>query len=191
MSLLDRVRTRTGSDLSDAELTAMMGVIAGQLDARHGPVGPITVELGELDDPASRGPRTLRLNRPIGVGEVTIVEIDPGDSGDVGAELELSAGDYRVLHGGRTLQRLTGGPNGRSHWAPLVRITYSPADAPQAARDEATIKLMLLDLSYRGLIKSEKAGDYQWQASLTADSYAAERENIIASVGTPGGMVLA
>jgi hypothetical protein len=62
---------------------------------------------------------------------------------------------------------------------------------PAAARDEVTIKLIQLDLSYRGLIKSERAGDYQWAGSVSSDSYAAEREKLLASLRGAGRMVMA
>src|SRR3546814_11647194 len=88
------------------------------------------------------------------------VELDPGNSGAEAAERTLEPSDYRLLHDGRTIQRLTGGPNGRGHWAPLVRLTYTAQGASQAQRDEAVIKLMMVDLSYRGGLKSERAGDY-------------------------------
>jgi len=192
MPLLDRVKERTGSDLSDAELQAMIDGIIAELDARLGPAGPLTVQLGDLTDPASRFRRTLKLARPIDiVEELTIVETDPGNTGDAANDIELAADDYAVLHGGRTLQRLTGGTNGRDHWAPLVRIAYTPIGA-QAARDEATIKLVALDLSYRGGLKSERAGDYQF--TLSGDPVA-DREAIIdglvRSAGIGGGMVMA
>lgn len=180
MSLLERVKARTGSDLSDTELQAMIDAITGEIDARFGPAGPITIEIGDLDDPQSRGLRTLRLTRPVNTAlTVAIVEIDPGNTGLAADELPLNAGDYRVLHGGRTLQRLTGGPNGRSYWAPLVRVTYTPI-GDQTAREEATIKVIMLDLSYRGGLKSERAGDYQF--TLESD-VSAEREKILASLG--------
>lgn len=191
MALIDRIKERTGTDLSDAELNAMIASIAAELDARLGPVGPVTIELGDPTDPDARTNETLRLSRPIGAGAVTVTEIEPGNSGAAGDELVLDASDYRVLHGGRTLQRLTTGPNGRRYWAPLVRLTYTPTGAPQSGRDEATIKLVQLDLSYRGLIKSERAGDYQWQGSVSADSYAAERESIFAALAQARGMVMA
>ena len=188
MPLLDRVKERTGSDLSDAELQAMIDAIAAELDARLGPAGPVTVELGDLSDPDSRFRRTLRLSRPIDTGAaVTVVEVDPGNTGDPAGEIALDPADYGVRHGGRTLQRYTGGPNGRSYWAPLVRVTYTPVD-DQALRDEATIKLIALDLSYRGGLKSERAGDYQF--TLSGD-FAADRENIFESLAPKGGMVMA
>lgn len=193
MALIDRVKERVGlgggaSDLSDTELQAMIDAITVELDARLGPAGEITVELGDLDDPVSRMQRTLRLNRPIDVTQpVTIIEDEPADSGLALARTTLDPTDFRVLHGGRTVQRLTGGPNGRSFWAPLVTITYAVAGAA-AARDEATIKLIQLDLSYRGGLKSERAGDYQF--TLSGDPVA-DREAIIAALGQRGGMVMA
>lgn len=192
MALLDRIRIRTGSDLPDGELQAMIDGVAVEIAARLGAVGPITVTLGDLTDPDSRDKRTLRLARPIATGQpLTIVEIDPGNSGDAGNEVTLAATDYAVLHGGRTLQRLTGGPNGRSHWAPLVRVTYSPI-SDQAVRDETAIKLIMLDLSYRGALKSERAGDYQF--TLSGDPVA-DREAILSALatmpGAGGSMVMA
>src|SRR3546814_8167666 len=140
MPLLDRVKERTGSDLSDVELQAMIDAIDAELDVRLGPVGQTIVQLGDLADPNSRFRRTLKLARPIDTAQaVTIVEVDPGNTGDPANEVALAADDYAVLHGGRTLQRLIGGANGRHYWAPLVKVTYTPI-ANQAARDEATIK---------------------------------------------------
>jgi len=188
MALLDRVKVRTGSDLPDSELQDMIDGILSDMDARFGPAGPITVELGDPVDPCSRSLRTLRLARPLDPAEaVTVVEIDPGNSGLPETEVTLAAGDYAVLHGGRTLQRRTGGPNGRSFWAPLVMVTYTPI-GEQAARDEAVIKLMQLDLSYRGGLKSERAGDYQF---TLAGDVSAERENIFQGLAQRRGMVMA
>ena len=189
MTLLDRVKERTGAELSDDELTAMIAGIAAEIDARFGPGGPITVTLGDPEAP-QRFLRTLKLHRPIDTAEaLEVVELDPGDTGQAEAEITLAAADYRVLHGGRTLQRLTGGPNGQSYWAPFVRLTYMPVGS-QAARDEVTIKLMQLDLGYRGMIKSERAGDYQWSGSVAADSYVAERENLLASLASGNRLVM-
>jgi hypothetical protein len=192
MPLLDRVKERTGSDLSDAELQAMIDGITAELDARLGPAGPITVELGDPTDPASRERRTLRLARPADTTQpITIVEHWLGDSNLAANDLELADVDYRVLDGGRTLQRLIGqSVTGRMHWAPLVTVTYTPI-GDQAQRDELTIKLITLDLTYRGLVKLEQAGDYRWQGALTPDSYATERESLFASLTPRTGMVMA
>jgi hypothetical protein len=53
MALLDRVRERTGSDLSDAELTAMIAGITAELDARFGPAGAAVQTFGDLENPES------------------------------------------------------------------------------------------------------------------------------------------
>src|SRR3546814_11229035 len=109
MALLDRVKERCGSDLSDTELSSMIDAIVGELDARLGPVGPVTVELGDPDDPHSRFHRTLRVLPPIdAAAELTIVELDPGNSGAEAAERTLEPSDYRLLHAGRAIQRPTG-----------------------------------------------------------------------------------
>lgn len=188
MALLDRVKERTGTDLSDAELQSMIDAITGELDARLGPAGEMEIELGDPADPASRGRRTLRLLRPIDTAQaVTVTELEPGNTGAAVDELTLDPSDYRILHGGRTLQRLTGGPNGQMFWAPLVRVTYTPL-INQAARDEAVIKLIQLDLSYRGALKSERAGDYSF--TLSGD-HAADREAILKTLEDRRGMVLA
>lgn len=188
MPLLDRVKERTGSDLSDAELQAMIDGITAEIDARLGPVGQITVEIGDPTDPSSRALRTLRLPRPADTAAaITVTELDPANSGTGDEATVLDDTDFRVVHGGRTLQRLTGGAHGRCHWAPLVTVTYTPI-ADQAARDEATIKLVALDLSYRGGLKSERAGDYQF--TLSGDP-AADREAIFASLAPKSGMVMA
>ncbi|MGB3793455.1 MAG: hypothetical protein WA978_12035 [Sphingopyxis granuli] len=189
MALLDRVKERSGSDLSDTELQAVIDANIATLTARLGPAGPVTVELGDLSDPHSRMLATLRITPPIATGEaVTIVELDPGNSGAEAAERELDAADYRILHAGRTLQRLTGGPNGRTYWAPLVRLTYTPQGAAPAERDEAVIKLCLIDLSYRGGMKSERAGDYS--VTLSGDPQA-DRKAIIDALLPDTGMMLA
>lgn len=188
MALLDRVRERTGSDLSDIELQAMIDAIAGELDARFGPAGQQTVELGDPTDPHSSYRRNIRFVRPIDTSQaITVIEINPANSGAAGDETVLAADDYRVTNGGRTLVRLTGGSNPATWWAPLVRVTFTPL-AMVAARDEVTIKLIQLDLSYRGALKSERAGDYSF--TLSGDM-AADRMAILQVLEDRRGMVLA
>lgn len=195
MALIDRVKQRTGSDLSDEELQAMIDGIAAELAARFGPAGEITVELGDATDPDMRGRRTLRLNRALDAGSpVSVTEIDPGWSGDAANAIALSANDYRVTHGGRTLTRLMDGDHGRQFWAPLVRVTYTPAE-PAGIRDEAVIRLMQLDTAGQAAagLKSERAGDYSWTAA-TGEERAAAREAVFTwAAGMIGGgaMVMA
>ncbi|MEP3258751.1 MAG: hypothetical protein ABJO06_14560, partial [Roseibium sp.] len=110
MALIDRVKERTGTDLGDAELQAMIDAIEADLTARLGATGEITVDLGDPTDPASAFRQTLHLARALDADEtITVVELHPGNTGSDDDELTLAADDFRVLHGGRTLQRLTGG----------------------------------------------------------------------------------
>ena len=192
MSLLDRIKERASPDLSDDELSAMTQGIIAEISARVGPVGAMTVQLGDPSAPANALHRTLRLNSPANTTlPITITERSPGNSGSAAAVTVLTATDYRVLHGGRTLQRLTTGPNPAEFWAPLVEVSYTASGPAQTLRDDVVIRLMLIDLSYRGLIKSERAGDYQWTGS--SDSYSGEREAILNALSPAGsgGMVFA
>lgn len=187
-ALLDRVKLRVPTDLPDSELLDMIGNIELELDGRFGVAGAVTAELGDPLSPADRLVATLRLLRPADTGQaITVTEIDPGNTGLASHETVLAPADFRVLHGGRTLQRLTGGPNARTYWAPLVRVSYTPVGLA-AARDEVTIKLIHLDLSYRGALRSEKAGDYAF--TLSGDM-AADREAILKTLQDRGGMVMA
>ncbi|MEO0589111.1 MAG: hypothetical protein AAFZ11_00975 [Pseudomonadota bacterium] len=188
MALIDRVKDRTGSDLSDSELQAMIDAIAAELDARFGSISEMTATIGDLDNPGSRFLRTLRLVLPADTAQsITITERCPGNSGLASDETTLAADDFRVLHGGRTLQRLLGGTNPREFWAPIVDVTYTPI-GNAAQREEVTIKLIQLDLSYRGGLRSEKAGDYSF--TLSGDM-ATDREAILKTLGDRRGMVMA
>ena len=187
-SILDRVRERSGSDLSDVELGDMIAGIGEDLDVRFGAAGERTIELGDPTDPDSRWQRTLRLPLPADAAAgLSVVEIDPGNASDGSAELELTVADWRLMHGGRTLQRSVSGPNARSHWAPLVRVTFTAIGAAKS-REEAVIKLILIDLAYRGGIKAERAGDYA--VTLSGDP-AADREAVMGALEQRRGMVLA
>ncbi|MDP2131954.1 MAG: hypothetical protein U0995_08810 [Erythrobacter sp.] len=187
-ALLDRVRLRVPTDLPDSELLAMIDAIALELDERFGPAGETTVSIGDLTDPASAQRRALRLLRAADVSlPITVAELAPGNTGNPDHETVLAPSDFKVLHGGRTLQRLSGGPNAAQFWAPLVEVTYTPTGLA-AARDEVTIKLIALDLSYRGALRSERAGDYQF--TLSGDM-AVDRETILKTLEDRRGMVFA
>lgn len=165
MALIDRVKERTGTSLSDDELQALIAEITGDIEKRYGPLGEITKT---LEGGASR----LFLDRPIGDGDVDISET-VNDEATV-----LDPADFRVWHGGRTLERTTDGPNPRRKWGNRVAITYTPLD-DAAERDEVVIKVVQLTLEFSGT-KSESIDNY----SLSRfPDYRAERERLIASLG--------
>ncbi|MFQ5775859.1 MAG: hypothetical protein ACE5GS_15155 [Kiloniellaceae bacterium] len=173
MSLIDRVHERVETDLSDDELQAMIDEVAAELDRRYGANAAATRIL-------RGGTRLLSVWRPIDEGQpVTVIEIDAA-----GVETTLAAADYRVLDGGRTLERLNTGPNGRTTWDRLVKITATPiSDLKQ--REEVIVRVVQLEVQARGLT-GERAGD--WQASYP--DLAAAREAALNSLASRRGLQL-
>lgn len=179
MSLLDRAKERIETDLSDLELQSMLDQVTQEIEDRFGASGQITVH-------RDGGGKFLGLTRPLdGSQSATVTEISPRDSADPSARTELAADDYRILHGGRTLERLAGGTNGASRWAGLVEVTYTPV-SDAAKREEVILKVVAIDAAFRG-VKSERAGD--WQASYP--DAAAERELLIMSLQPRPGLAMA
>ena len=175
MALLDRVKERVETDLSDAELQSMIDDIVNEIETRFGTNAAITVE-------KDGGLSLLSMTRPIDTGEtVTITEIEADNT----TETVLAANDYRIRNGGRIVERLATGNNGRCAWAPTVRLAYTPV-SDAAKREAVVIKLVQLDIEYRGLT-SERAGD--WQA--TYPDAAAEREKHLMTLSPRNGLVMA
>lgn len=177
MTILSRTKERTETDLTDAELTSMINEITAEIEARYGENAAITVFLdGDRDLAGDR--KFLPLVRPDGGGTITITEIDGT------TETTMAANDFRIIHGGRTLERLADGDNGASVWERLVKVVYTPVDDGKQ-REEVIIQMVQLGIEYRGL-KSEKAGDY----TATFIDYTVEREKLIGSL-TPwrGGLM--
>src|SRR3546814_4329041 len=140
MALLDRWKERIETDLSDTELQAMIDAVTADIEQLYGVNGQITAHR-EGDG------KFLSLTRPMdGSQAATVTEISPRGLGTAGATTELTADDYRILHGGRTLERLVGGTNGATRWAPLVEVTYTPV-SDAAKREEVVIKMVALDLT--------------------------------------------
>lgn len=181
MSLLDRSKARIETDLDDGELLAAIEAIQAEIDRRFGAVGaPVTVEI-------DGGGRSLTLWRPIDAAQaLTVVEVEA----DEVSETTLDPADYRRRHGGRTLERLLSGPNGRRVWAPLVRVTYTPV-SDERRRDEVILATLALDLSYRGLAKQERAGDHSRAGPQTFDAYTREREALLAQLAPRRGLAMA
>ena len=179
MALLDRLKTRVETDLSDAELQAMIDETVAEIEARFG-VNASIIETLE-------GNRIfLSLHRLIDEGEsLVVVEINPANTGAAANETTMNADDYRIRHGGRIIERLIDGTNGRDGWAPLVRVTYTPI-SDQIQRDEAVIRVVQVDLVERGL-SAEKAGD--WNA--TYRDATKERERLIQRLAPKGRMLMA
>lgn len=178
MTTLSRVKERIETDLSDTELQAMIDEVVAEVELRYGVNAEITVFLdGDRDLAGDR--KFLSLVRPDGGGTITVTEI----AGTT--ETLMSANDFRILNGGRTLERLADGDNGASVWERLVRVKYTPVDDGKQ-RVETIILLVQLGIEYRGL-KSEKAGD--WNAGFI--DYIVEREALISRLTPRRGVLMA
>ncbi len=174
MALLDRVRDRIETDLDDGEVQLLIDEANQDIISRFGPhanpAAPITVTVD-----ASRR-RSIDIIRPIDTAHpVVISETRYGDTA------ELVDADYRVLNGGRTLQRVMEGLSSYA-WGETVDVTYTPvADGNQ--RQEVIIGLVQLAVERLG-VKSRKAGD------LTTEfvDYSAEREKLLKSLAPRRGL---
>lgn len=173
-TLLDRIKRRHETDLPDEEITFICDEVNSEILRRfgaHADAGnPISVTLEGLTP-------WIFVNRPIvSITSVTETVID--------TDTVLAADDYENWHGGRALLRLNTGTNGRDNWGRKVVLVYVPED-DNNARQEAIIKIAILDMQYRGL-KSERAGDYQ----AAYAEYMAEREAILTRLGPSGHSLL-
>lgn len=200
MALLDRVKERVESDLSDTELGNLITEAQRAISERFGPdrntSSPITVTL-------DGGTRTLDLARPLDTAQTVVVTEYLGSVPDstlddwAGAVLEetatvLQATDYRVRNGGRTLERIFTGPNSRARWGTRVDVTYVPVD-DQAKRDEVVIKLVALAVEYEGVVE-RRAGDTSTVHALHGGGggtiYQDERDQLLATLAPRSGLFL-
>ena len=172
MSVLNRVKERVETDLSDAELTLMIAGVVAELDAKFGAAG---VALTILKDGFRK---TIDMARPLDPAAApTITEIDSGAN-----RLLLSADDFRIRHGGKTIERLATGTNGRNLWNQIVEVVYTPLDDTATARDEVTIECCNAIITYRGLDKSSKAGNWSASGVNAPDALRGEINSIMSAL---------
>lgn len=172
MTLLDNLKARIETtDLSDAELQPALDAATDEIIQRFGPVGE------EIEVAARGETRRIDLARPADEEkDITIVET-------VGTtDTTLEADDFRVWNGGRTIERLRTGTNSRFWFGTTLVITYTPVDDSKQ-RDEAAIKLAILNLQYSGLA-SESLGDEK----MTTADHDKERAKILATLQPRGGL---
>lgn len=181
MALIDRLKERFESDMSDAELQRIIDEANAEVIRRFGAhsdaENPVT-ETIVVESPGYH----LYPGRPVS-SVSTVTEYTGSSVGDE-TETALSADDYRLLYAGRALRRLTSGTNPRSHWGHRVDLEYVPENDGNQ-RQEVILKLAMLALQYRAL-RQEKAGDY----SATYAEYQAERDSILSELGLSGASLL-
>ena len=184
MALLDRLKLRVETDLTDTELQLMIDADEAEIVDRYGAITEITI----LED----GQRHfITVHRRIDETEtITITEVFPSNTGASGNRTLLSSDDFRITNGGRSIVRLIDGTNGRRHWSDLVEFKYTPV-SDQTRRDEVVIKLATLSITYQGLDKQERTGDFSRGGSVTADAYTKEREALFNTLAPRGRLVMA
>lgn len=181
MALLDRLKLRYETDLTDAELQLVIDEANAEVIRRYGPhsdaANPIT-ETIVVEEPAQH----VYPSRPVS----TVSSVTEYTGSSVGTETTtiLAADDYRLLYGGRALRRLSSGANARAHWGHRVDLKYVPENDGNQ-RQEVILKLSMLSLQYRG-VQQEKAGDYS--ASYT--DYRRECESILGGLHQSGASLL-
>lgn len=160
-----QAREHIETDLVDAALQRLIDDADATIVERFGPhtaaVTSTSFRDMQTDD-------LLFLNRPMSGNPTSVTEW----MNDFTSQL-LDPTDYRILYGGRALQRLVSGVNGRSTWGARVVVVYTPADE-LAKRTRVEIDLVRLAAKYEAL-DHETVGDY----SANHPNYLAEREQLL------------
>ena len=178
MALLDRLKERVESDLSDTELALMLDEALTTIEDLFGPpadpIFPVSVTVGGRT-------RTISLPRPMDASYPATITERYGAYGYewdydydwTNSVVVLDPTDYKVHHNGRTLERLASGLNARGWWASQVQVDYVPVN-DNNTRQEIAIKLVQLDLRYNGT-NGTTVGDVR-ESPLT---YATERRRLL------------
>lgn len=167
-------REHVSTTLPDTAVQRLLAANTLAIEQRAGPLGaqPLTL--------LPRRDVRLYLDRPI-ASIVSVREVygDPvGISG-----ITLATNDYKVLNGGRVLERWGYGTNPADWWSERVELVYVPVDDTQE-RIRVLVKLCELDLNRQPGLSEVRIGDYMEQSRN--EPYNDEREAILASL-VPSG----
>lgn len=173
---LDELRAHVETGITDDALARLLTDAVAEVENRFGTDAAQTVRVGG-------GYGSLRLQRPA----LTVTSVVERDANLV-ESYTLSATDYVLLNGGRTLNRLEGGSWARTSWMPLIDITYTPKPE-QALRDRVVIDLVRLAVQYNAL-SSESIGGANGYQSSSVD-YLRERERLMRAIPMSRGFSFA
>lgn len=196
-TLLQRVKTydRVPTDIADSEVQRVIDEANAEVVARWGPhantASPITVTV-------PGGTPTIDLTRPLDETEdFTVTEYWRDSWGGSATPTVLGVNDYRVLFGGRTLERLYTGDNPAYSWVSRsvesyafggstgwVTVEYVPVNDGNQ-REEVILRLVLLSLEYDGKIRSDIGDTRQFPVDYTT-----EREKLLKSLSPRKGLLL-
>lgn len=183
MAILDRVKERVETDLSDPELQSIIDEanqdIINKLGPHADPAHPITERL-EGRKKTVVVSRQIDKSYPIAITEY-VSEWGWGET-----VYTLNALDYRIWPDGYVVERLVTGPNAWSYWTHHVEITYTPVnDGDQ--REEVIIKMAILAIGYDGSfpgLRSLGIGDVH----MSQADYSSERDKLIYSLAPRGSL---
>lgn len=186
MAIIDRVKQRTETDLTDDEIQLIIDEANNEVIQRYGPhpdpANPITVTL-EGDRERLVLARAIDTSEPIVITEFY-------DWFAIGGETTyvLVPTDYRIIEPyNTTIMRWWGGnstyPSRR--WAHRVDIEYTPVnDGDQ--REEVIIKIVILTIQYDAF-KQQTIGDFSGQTN----DYNDERNKLLNTLSPRRGLYMA
>lgn len=183
MALLDRVKERIETDLSDAELGSLISEAQAEIVSRFGPDrdtgDPLVLEFSGFR-------RYLDLIRPLDPDQTVAITEKSRPSASA---VTLTTADWTLRNEGRTIERLermlVHSRTLERLWDAIVEVTYVPKD-DQPQRDEATIKLVQLSIAYEA-VDARSVGD----VSTTHKGFRAERDAILDSISPRKGLLIA
>lgn len=180
MSLLTpaQIREHVETDLADPAIERLIADAESEIVARCGAHDSQT-DLFRTGDPRvfpSGVDLFIFPSRP--VGQVVSITEEERD----GTSTVLAEDDYRILDGGRRIERLQNGTHPRARWGHLVKLVYQPVD-DMARRTRVLIDLVRLAIEYR-------AYQEQWSGDVRTRhvDYQQERERILRALAPRGGL---
>lgn len=167
---VDALRGHIETGLGDDELGLLLDAAYEAIDLTVGPADSVSELL-------SAGSGDLLMLSRAAASITSVTECD----------VELEADDYALV-GDQVLRRVATGPNPRRAWTGRVEIAYVPVDDANE-RDRVAIGLVNLDLNYDPGLTAERLGDHTItyrSGGGTTDSYAVEREELLATLTRTG-----
>ena len=181
MALIDRIKERCEVAVSDAELQLMVDAELGEVLRRYGPSADpgslVTQTFRSSYGDWTRASYWVFLDRPIGdTGTVAITEDGTA----------LGSAEYTAELHSRKIGRL----DSNGHHIPWsvfpVEVTYMPThDGNQ--RQAVIVDLVMIELSYRGLVTSAKIGSQLSFTNRTDVEMA--RAGVLSRLGTSMGLL--
>jgi hypothetical protein len=158
------------TDLHTAALAVLLDDAALLIEQKYGPLGVDVVERRFVSDLSGHFFLRRQAEALASVKEI---------SG--GTPTTLDAASYRLDFGGRAVRRLNASGCPGYWYGSEVEVTYTPKD-DTAARKRVQLDLLRLVLTFKGFLKAEGSGDYNWSGSLLTGGYEREREAILCSL---------